>query len=69
MRITIKVKPKSGRSEIVKDGDTYLAYLKSEPEKGKANQELVKIAKKFFKKEVRIKSGLTSKTKILEIKE
>jgi uncharacterized protein (TIGR00251 family) len=68
MRITIRVKTKSGRSEIVKDGEKYLAYLKSEPEKGKANLELVKVARKYFKKEVRIKSGLTSKTKILEIK-
>mgnify|MGYP002639365543 FL=1 len=67
MKITVRVKTKSGRSEIVREGEKYLAYLKAEPEKGKANLELVKIARKFFKKDVRIKSGLTSKTKILEI--
>ena len=67
MRITIRVKTKSGRSEIVKDGEKYLAYLKSEPEKGKANLELVKVAKKYFKRNVKIKYGLISKTKILEI--
>jgi uncharacterized protein (TIGR00251 family) len=67
MRIAIKVKVKSGRSEIIKEGEDYIAYLKSEPEKGKANQELVKIAKKYFKKDVKIKSGLTSKRKIIEI--
>jgi uncharacterized protein (TIGR00251 family) len=67
LRITIRVKPKSGRSEIIKEGEKYIAFLKSEPEKGKANLELLKLAKKFFKKSVTIKSGFTSKTKILEI--
>ncbi|MDP3918954.1 MAG: DUF167 family protein [Nanoarchaeota archaeon] len=67
MRIDIKVKLKAGRSEIVKEGDSYVAYLKSEPEKGKANLELIKIAKKFFKKDVKIVSGLTSKRKVIEI--
>jgi len=67
MRITIKVKPKSGRSEIIKKGESYLAYLKSEPDKGKANQELIKLATKFFKKKVRIVFGSRSKTKIIEL--
>ncbi|MBL7051680.1 MAG: DUF167 domain-containing protein [Nanoarchaeota archaeon] len=67
MRIEIKVKVKSGRSGIVEENGNYIAYLKSEPEKGKANQELVKIAKKYFGKEVKIKSGLTSKRKIIQI--
>ncbi len=67
MRIEIKVKVKSGRSEIIEDNGKYIAFLKSEPEKGKANLELVKIAKKYFKKNARIVSGLKSKRKVIEI--
>ncbi len=63
MRITLKVKTKSGRSEIVDD----TAYLKSEPEKGKANLELIKLASKHFKKPVKIVKGFTSKTKVIEL--
>ena len=66
MKISIKVKPKSGRSEIVEEDGKYIAFLKSEPEKGKANLELVKLAKKHFKKDVRIVSGFTSKNKVIE---
>ena len=66
MKIRISVKPKSNRSEIVKEGDGYVAYIKSVPDKGKANQELIKLASKYFGKVVRIKSGFTRKTKMLE---
>lgn len=66
MRVEIKVKPHSGKSEIVQQEGKYIAFLKSQPEKGKANQELVKLATKFFGKPVRIKTGLTSKNKVLE---
>jgi uncharacterized protein (TIGR00251 family) len=67
VKVTIKVKPKSSRSEIVKEEDSYVAYLKSVPDKGKANMELLKIAKKYFGKEIKIVRGFTSKTKVLEI--
>jgi len=66
VRVEIKVKPHSGKSEIVQQEGKYIAFLKSQPEKGKANQELVKLATKFFGKPVRIKTGLTSKNKVLE---
>tara|TARA_Y100000310_G_C20680905_1_gene815864 strand:- start:1707 stop:1913 length:207 start_codon:yes stop_codon:yes gene_type:complete len=67
MKVSIRVKSKSGRSEIVEERGAYVAYLKSVPDKGKANLELLKIARKFFGKEVRIVSGFTSKDKVLEI--
>src|SRR3972149_5838952 len=67
MKIKIKVKPNSGKQEIVKDNNEYIAYLKSVPEKNKANAELVNLLGKHFNKQVKIKSGFTSKNKIVEI--
>lgn len=40
---------------------------KSNPEKGRANKEIVKELKKFFKSEVELISGFKSKEKIVEI--
>lgn len=67
MRVEIKVKTRAGKSEIYLENGTYKAYLRSAPEKGKANLELITLASKFFGKPATIKSGFTSKNKILEI--
>ena len=67
MEIRVRVKPNSGKQKVVKQKDSYLVYLKSQPEKGKANLELIKILKKYFNKDVRIKKGFTSKEKIVVI--
>ena len=61
----IRVKPNSGKQEVIEENGITTVYLKSQPEKGKANKELLKILKKHFKKEVRIKSGFTSKEKTI----
>ena len=67
MIIKIKAKPNSERQEIVKSGESYTAYLKSSPEDGKANAELLKLLKKYFGSQAKIKSGFTSRNKIVEI--
>ena len=67
MKIKVKVKPNSGKQEIIKKDNFYLVYLQSSPENNKANIELLKLLKKHFKKEVRIKSGFTSRNKFVEI--
>ncbi|MDP3992539.1 MAG: DUF167 domain-containing protein [Nanoarchaeota archaeon] len=69
MKIKVRVKPNSGKQEIVKTEEGYSIYLKSVPEKNRANIELIKMLEKHFKKNARIKSGLTSKNKIIEIEE
>jgi uncharacterized protein (TIGR00251 family) len=69
MKIYVKVKPSSGKQEIIRDGDSYVVSLKSPPEDNKANIELVKLLHDYFKSKVRIKSGLTSRNKIIEISE
>lgn len=68
MKIKVKVFPSSGKQEVsnLSDGELKV-YLKSEANKNKANIELLKILKKHFKKQVRIKSGFISRNKVVEI--
>ncbi|MBU2615969.1 MAG: DUF167 domain-containing protein [Nanoarchaeota archaeon] len=67
MIISVKVKPHSGRQEVVKEAGGYVVFLKSVPEGGKANVELLRLLKKHFKKEVKIKSGMSGRKKLLEV--
>ncbi len=71
MRKHIKVKPNSKRQDIIEEPDGSLTvYLKSPPVDGKANDELIKLlAEKFDapKSSIKIKSGLSSRTKQVEI--
>jgi uncharacterized protein len=68
---TVKVKPNSKQQSIEEQPDGCLkVHLKSPPVDGKANQELiVLLAKKFKvpKSAIAIKSGLSSKNKLVEI--
>jgi uncharacterized protein (TIGR00251 family) len=69
--ISVRVKPGSKKPRIEEAADGSLtAYLKSPPVEGKANEELIaRIAERFGvpKSRVRIKSGLASKTKVVEV--
>jgi len=70
MKIKIKVKPNSLEQKIERISENeYFASLESSADKNKANIELLKLLKKYFKKEIRIVSGLTSRDKIIEVKE
>lgn len=69
-RLSVKVIPKSGRSELKFEGKTLKAWLKSAPENGKANDELVRIlADKFDipKSTIAIVRGFSSKNKVVDI--
>ena len=71
MVIQIKVKPNSRASRLEQNEDgTWLAQLKSPPVDGKANEELIALVAKHFKRpksEVTIKSGASSRTKLIQI--
>lgn len=67
MKLKIKVKPNSGKQSIEKKGEVYLVNVKSPAENNKANIEAIKILQRHFNKEVKIKSGLTSRNKVIEI--
>jgi uncharacterized protein (TIGR00251 family) len=71
MQKQIKVKPNSKKQAIEESSDGSLTvHLKSPPVDGKANKELIELlANKFdvSKSQIRIKSGLLSRTKWVEI--
>ena len=70
MRCNIIVKANSKKSEIVgfdEEKKAYLVSVKAEPEKGKANQEVIKLFTREFKKPAKIVMGFTSKKKVIEI--
>lgn len=73
--LRIKVIPKSAKNEITDimegpDGPTVKIRIKAAPEKGKANQELIKFLAKELdtpKDSIRIISGKTDQLKLLKI--
>ena len=67
MLVKIKVHANSSKEEIRKIGEIYEVWVKEKPIQGKVNSKLLKMFKKYFKKPVRIKSGLTSRNKIIEL--
>jgi uncharacterized protein (TIGR00251 family) len=69
MMIKVKVKPNSGEQKIEKKVDYYFVGLKSKAEDNKANVELCKLLQRYFKRKVRIKRGLSSRNKIIEVEE
>ena len=71
--IQIKVKPNSRASlfEQKEDG-TWVAQIKSPPVDGKANEELLALVAKHFKRpkaDVSIKSGGSTRIKLVQIRE
>jgi uncharacterized protein (TIGR00251 family) len=75
MIIQVKVLPSSGKQEIVRMNDReYKIRLKKPAENNKANLELVKLLRKYFKdkyevQDIKIIKGLKSKNKIVQIGE
>ncbi len=71
MLLRVKVKPNSKRPRIEREEDGSLTvHLKSPPVDGKANEELIRQIAEMCdvpKSRVRIKSGLSSRNKVLEV--
>lgn len=68
LKILVQVKTNAKSTKIIsQDNNNYFISLKSLPINNKANEELIKFLKKTFKKEIILKSGKTSKKKVLEI--
>lgn len=74
MHLRIKVNPRSQKSEVtdkLEDG-TLKVSLKSPPENGKANKELIEVLAKHFKvkkSQVKLITGHTSQIKLIRIDE
>ena len=68
MKIKVKLHLNSSQEKIGKVSDKeYEVWLKEKPIANKANEKLIKVLKKYFKKQVKIKSGLTSRNKVIEV--
>ncbi len=71
MKYTIKIIPKSSKTEIVERDDDFLKIkLCAIPEKGKANEVLIKFLSKHFKtpqSNIKIIKGTKSREKIVLI--
>ena len=72
MIISIKVKPNSSKNLIEKRGDNnFLAYIKEAPIQGRANETLIELLSKHFgvsRNFIKIKTGSSSKIKLVELK-
>ncbi|MFC1807206.1 DUF167 domain-containing protein [Candidatus Omnitrophota bacterium] len=71
MRVSVKVLPRSSKSEIIKCEDESLkVYLKESPTDGKANKALIETLAAFYnvkKSSISIITGSKSRKKIVEI--
>jgi len=69
-KIQVYVRPNSSNSRIIgydAGKSAYIVEVKSPPEKGKANAEIIKLFFRQLKNRARIVSGFTSRKKIVEI--
>lgn len=67
--IKVTVKPSSKQTKILESdqkNNTYKIAIKAPADKNKANIELLRFLKKAFKKDFKIISGKTSRTKLLK---
>ncbi|HIK33020.1 MAG TPA: DUF167 domain-containing protein [Oscillatoriales cyanobacterium M59_W2019_021] len=68
--LQVRVKPNSKQASITEEEDGSLTVqLQSPPVEGKANRELISILSKHLgipKSQIAIKSGLSSKNKLIE---
>jgi uncharacterized protein (TIGR00251 family) len=66
MKIVVKANSSKNEISFDKERNLHVVYIKAKPEQGKANVEVEKFLSKHFGKQVRIKSGFSSKTKIVD---
>jgi len=71
MRIYVRVIPRAGKNEVVKISDAeYKVKVTAPPEKGKANEAVVKLLADYFdvsKSSISIIGGKSTRVKLIEI--
>jgi len=71
MRIYAKVTPRAGRNEVIKISEgEYRVRVTAPPEKGKANEAVIKLLTGYFKvpkSSISIVGGKSTRVKIIEI--
>ncbi len=70
MKIQVKVTPNSKVEEVMEEGDSFVVRVKEPPKQGRANRAVIKLLAKHFKvspSSVKILSGFTSRSKVIEV--
>lgn len=71
MKISVKTHPKSKKIEVLqKDADHYEVWVREAPDKGSANQAVIKALSEYLGQapsRISISSGHASRNKIIEI--
>lgn len=66
--IKVRAIPNALRTELREQrGDEYRIAVAAPPDKGKANKELIRFFRRELGLNVRVKSGASSRTKIIEV--
>jgi len=68
--LKIKVIPNAKKQKILEEGGRLKVYLTSQPEKGKANKELITLLSKYYnlrKEQIAIIKGEYSREKVIKI--
>ena len=65
MLIKVKVHPRSKKEEV-KEGEVWEVWVREPPLEGRANEAVIKLLKKYFKR-VRLVKGHRSRLKIFEV--
>jgi uncharacterized protein len=71
MQISVTVKFEKRKEKVVREEDKYFVYIKSLPEKGETNKEIIKELAKYFRVEencIKIIRGKKTHKKIVDIK-
>jgi len=66
MRLKIRAIANSKENEVI-EGNPIIIRVREKPEKNKANITIIKILSRYFKKRVRMVSGLNSKNKVIDV--
>ena len=72
MKIQVRVKPDSKTEEVIQEANSFVVKVKAPPEKGKANQAVIKLLAQHFgvsQSQVRILSGFRKRNKVIEVVE
>jgi len=70
VKIQVKVKPNSKSEEVSQEGDNFIVKVKEPPEKGRANQAVVRLLAKHFgvpQSQLKILSGFKSRSKVISV--
>jgi len=70
VKIQVQVKPNSKSEEVSQEGDNFIVKVKEPPEKGRANQAVVRLLAKHFgvpQSQLKILSGFKSRSKVISV--